>query len=237
MQAQGMKRYVSDHVVESIFAAAALGVALGVAIALALGTLLGGTGLPAAGTADTGAAVAVGGTSFGIAGSQGFVHESGALAGPGEGLNAGFVLEPGVAAVVVPNAAQARLDWIVGPFEGATATVTAGPAAVERIVGPGEGVMETVIAGPSAPVMRPTDRVEAIAGLQGATAPAARTQTSPPAGVGLQEFEPFTPHLTTPDVGPRIVGPGEGLFENLYDAASGSDRPTGPGEGLMGSGS
>jgi hypothetical protein len=233
MQAQGMKRYVADHVVESILTAAAVGVALGVAIALALGGLLGGAGSPAITTtgSDAGAAL-VGGTGFGIGGSQGVLTQSGELAGPGEGLNAGFVFETGAAAAP-PSVAQAGLERIVGPGEGVMETVVAGPAQVERLVGPGEGIME-----PAYGASTLSTAGETGVGIGGSRGFVHDSGVAAGPGEGLNPAYIAEHAATVPDVGPRIIGPGEGLMNPVHGAASGTPKPiTGPGEGLMGSGS
>jgi hypothetical protein len=167
MQAQGMKRFVADHVVESILTAALVGAVTGVAVILIAGALLGSSG---ASVAERGAATVVD-TDRAGAGSLGVIHSTGELVGPGEGT----VRMYGGASDVAPS--------------GIAPSVTRDEGT--RIFGPGEGVNEYSFDKPAS-VIRPDDRVNANAGPAGA-ATAPETRFTDALGEGLREFEPFAP--------------------------------------------
>jgi hypothetical protein len=171
MQAQGMKRFVADHVVESILTAALVGALTGIAVILIAGALLGGSG---ASVAERGVATVVD-TDRAGAGSLGVVHSSGELVGPGEGT---VRMYGGASEAAAPAIAPS-----VTRDEGT------------RIFGPGEGVNEYTFE-TQASVIRPDDRINAIAGRPDAAAPATpRTQHTDMLGEGFREFEPFAPQL------------------------------------------
>jgi hypothetical protein len=100
MQAQGMKRLVTDHVVESIIGAIMIGVVAGIAVILIAGALLDGSG---ASVGESGAAATVVDGDRAGASSLGVIHSSGELVGPGEG------------ALWMYGGVQAGSERIVGP--------------------------------------------------------------------------------------------------------------------------
>jgi hypothetical protein len=168
MQAQGMKRLVTDHVVESIIGAIMIGVVAGIAVILIAGALLDGSG---ASVGESGAAATVVDGDRAGASSLGVIHSSGELVGPGEGT----VRMYGGASDVAPS--------------GIAPSVTRDEGT--RIFGPGEGVNEYSFDKPAS-VIRPDDRVNANAGPAGA-ATAPETRFTDALGEGLREFEPFAP--------------------------------------------
>jgi hypothetical protein len=139
MQAQGMKRLVTDHVVESIIGAIMIGVVAGIAVILIAGALLGGTG------ASVGESTVVDGDRAG-ASSLGVEHGAGELVGPGEGalrmyggVQAGSERIVGPGDVESPVPAKPNLGTLdpelnrgiglaeEGPFEGESFVVTPKP--------------------------------------------------------------------------------------------------------------